>query len=1198
MKMVQMGILKIDKEILNEVKEVATKWQVLIESEREQSEQKFHETMIRMLKDQKNKIFLIELLDQSFRSKNHKRVADQLEFLFNKYNDIDFFTSFESLLVWAFRNVGIYIPELSIPIFIKYLRSYVDNVVIAGELTPLIRHIKKRKSEGTRVNINIIGEIVLGEDEASSRINKYIEALEHPDIDYISIKISTIFSQINSLDHAWSVKQISKKLEIVYSATMKNSYFDSEGNKENKFINLDMEEYRDFHLTIDAFMMTLSKEEFLLLYAGIVVQAYLPDALEQVKKLTAWAKDRVSKGGAPIKIRLVKGANREMELTESSLRGWPCVTYNEKKDTDANFKILMNYLINPEFSSSVHIGVASHNFFDHALGILLARERSMEHCYSAEMLEGMSETAYKLLKKEGVNVVLYAPIATKKTFNNAIAYLVRRFDENTAKQNFLRHSFGLNVNSEAWQILLKSYDDSLESMTNLNLKPFRTQNRMDEVEDKDFKSYSYKAQSDTDFVLLNNQVWLQNIVKKWKNIALAGGYHASSVIDGRDIETTDVVEVIDKSQYHEKITVGSFSRALPEEIKLAVEVAKKDSDGWRTLSPVKRQEILRNVAYEFRKRRADLIGIAAAEVGKTFSETDVEVSEAIDFLNFYPYSVEKINALSGIETSGKGVGLVVSPWNFPIAIATGGITAALASGNSVILKPASQAVLSAHMLCECFWNSGVSKKSLQLVICDGQTAAEHLITNRNIDFTIFTGSEATAYDMLKRRPDIHLSAETGGKDATIVTSMADREQAIKNVVASAFSNSGQKCSATSLLILEKELYEDIEFKRMLVDAVSSIEVGSVWELHNRIGTLVSFASGNLLKALETLDEDEVWLIPPAYADKENPYILKPSIRWGTKVGNFCHMNELFGPVLSVMCADNLGDAIDIVNATGYGLTSGLESLDEREQKLWKDKIIAGNLYINRGTTGAIVFRQPFGGMRKSAIGSGRKAGGLNYVTQFMNISSTLELAKNREVEYSLLKRFKSLISNSQFKNELERSLTLLYSFAHINEEEFQQEHDYSNIRGESNITRYFGVKSTILRLNNSDTLFEIICSYFCSKMAGSSVTISLDIDYNSESLKWLKKNAKKFLENDDELIVEADVTFLGTFNQYERVRILKPTSNMNALYKEAIKTAKHITTEPFVAHGRIELMHYYVEQSISDSYHRYGNLGLHGLKGE
>ncbi len=1190
--------MNISKETLNEVRQVATQWQTVIDHEREQSEQTFHDTMIRMLKKPLNKMFLIELLDQSFRSHDPKRVADQLEFLFDKYKDTDFFTPVEELLVWAFRNVGVYIPKISVPLFIKYLRNDVKNVVIPAESSPLVEHIKRRKAEGTRVNINIIGEIVLGEAEAKERIKKYVAALEHPEIDYISIKISTIFSQISSLAHEWSVNQISKRLEEIYSAAMNNTYMDAQGKETFKFINLDMEEYKDLHLTIDAFMQTLSREEFSSLYAGIVIQAYLPDALEQVQRLAEWAKGRVAKGGAPIKIRLVKGANQEMELTESSQRGWPCVTYDKKEDTDANFKTVMDYLLDPNIATAVHVGIASHNLFDQALGILLARERGIEHCYSAEMLEGMSETAYKLLKKENINVVLYAPIATQKTFTNAIAYLVRRFDENTAKQNFLRHSFGLKTGSEAWQRLLQSYDDALMSIEGLYLKPFRVQDRNETpVTSKiDIKTYQYQSESDTDFSLPQNQVWAEKIVDKWKNIGLSGGYNVSPVIAGKALESTDIKGVMDKSQYHKKVSVGSFTKASPKDLKDAVETAKQDPDGWRELSAERRQEVLMKVADEFRKDRADLIGVAAAEVGKVFSETDVEVSEAIDFLNFYPYSVNRINALDGIQTQGKGVGLVVSPWNFPIAIATGGIAAALAAGNTVILKPASQASLCAYRLCECFWKAGVSKKTLQLVYCDGAVAGEHLIPNTDIDFTIFTGSETTAYEMLKIRPDLHLSAETGGKDATIVTAMADHDQAVKNVVASAFSNSGQKCSATSLLVLEKELYEDEGFKRMLVDAASSIEVGPVWDLQNKIGTLVSFPSGNLLKALDFLDGDEHWLLAPSYADEKNPYILRPSIRWGTKTGDFCHMNELFGPVLSVMCAEDLDDAIDIVNATGYGLTSGLESLDEREQKRWKEKILAGNLYINRGTTGAIVLRQPFGGMRKSAVGSGRKAGGYNYVTQFMDIDVQLQSSELRKGEFPLFKRLEKLVEGSQYENELEQSLDLLYSFARINAEEFQQEHDYTNIRGESNIIRYLGVKSTLLRLSNEDTVFEIICSYFAAKMAGSRVTLSLDLGHNSKALKWLKLNASKFMEKEDEVIIEADVTFLGMINQYDRIRVLRPFDQIETLYKAAAKTAKHITVEPFVSHGRIELMHYYIEQSVSDSYHRYGNLGLRGLE--
>ncbi|MEJ2469096.1 MAG: aldehyde dehydrogenase family protein, partial [Campylobacterales bacterium] len=245
----------------------------------------------------------------------------------------------------------------------------------------------------------------------------------------------------------------------------------------------------------------------------------------------------------------------------------------------------------------------------------------------------------------------------------------------------------------------------------------------------------------------------------------------------------------------------------------------------------------------------------------------------IDFVNFYPYSVAKMAGLTGVKARGKGVGLVISPWNFPIAIPTGGVAASLAAGNTVILKPAEASILSAYRLCQCFWDAGISKNTLQFVPGRGSVVGEHMIPSRDIDFTIFTGGEQTAYRIIKARPDIHLSAETGGKDATIVTAMADRDQAIGHVMASAFHNSGQKCSATSLLVLEQELFDDEEYKRQIKEAAESMPTGSVWDFGNRIGTLSDLPAGELEKALSYLDEGEEWLVKPDYADRGNPYML-------------------------------------------------------------------------------------------------------------------------------------------------------------------------------------------------------------------------------------------------------------------------------------------------------------------------------------
>ncbi|GKT12097.1 MAG: RHH-type transcriptional regulator, proline utilization regulon repressor/proline dehydrogenase/delta 1-pyrroline-5-carboxylate dehydrogenase [Thiomicrorhabdus sp.] len=1198
--------MRITDKTFDSAKALAASWQAEIEESRQADEIKFHAAMQRMLQDPLNKTFLIELLDQSFRSGDSTRVTEQLEYIFSKYQHTSIFSHFEELLVWSFRHLGVYLPELSIPLFIKHLRNDIGTLVIKGENAPLNRHLKKRHRENTRINVNFIGESVLGEEEASARIQQYITALEQPNIDYLSIKISTIFSQIVPLAHHWSVNEVSKRLEVIYDAAIKNTFTNAKGETEAKFINLDMEEYRDVDITIDVLIHTLSKKKFHSLKAGIVLQAYLPDSLGNLKKLQVWAKQRVENGGSPIKVRLVKGANQEMELTEASLRDWPCTTYLTKAETDANYKCIMDFALDGEVTPYINIGIASHNLFDQALALLLAKQRGVEAFYTVEMLEGMSEAAYQHLKSQGLDVILYAPIATNATFTNAIAYLVRRFDESTAQQNYLCHSFGLKVNSPAWITLQNSYEEAIKTLPNLRLEPYRTQDRNNETNSlvQPAHSYLFKNESDTDFALPTNIKWAESIRDKWQHIGQNGGFNASPVIGGQaitfdstELENDNKIEVIDKSQYHNKVIVGSYNPASAQDLQKAVAVAKDDPDGWRDLNIEQRQTVLMKVAVEFKEARADLIGIAAAEVGKVFTETDVEISEAIDFLNFYPYSAKKLAAIQGLEMQAKGVGLVVSPWNFPIAIPVGGVAAALAAGNTVILKPASDSVLCAYRLCECFWAGGVSQNTLQFAPCPGQLAGQHLVSNPDVNFVIFTGSEDTAQQMIKSRPDIQISAETGGKDATIVTALSDRDQAVKNVIASAFNNSGQKCSATSLLVLEREVYEDENFKKTLIDAAASLTVGSVWDLHNKIGSLANLPSGKLEKALSYLDQGEEWALAPTFAD-ENPYLLKPAIRYGTNVGDFCHQNELFGPVLSVMCADNLEHAIEIVNATGYGLTSGLESLDEREQQLFTDKLKAGNLYLNRVTTGAIVTRQPFGGMGKSAIGSGKKAGGFNYITQFMNLSfkGTDALSLNTP-EY--LSRIHSLLpEETTLQSRLEKAMSMSNDFSHWLNFEFSEEHDYCHIRGESNILRYLPVKSVLFRFEENDVLEEILSSIAAAKMVGATVQVSIPKEYNSIALTYLEAQKEVLLDHEDRLIHQDENELIQTLASgecVERIRLLNPENVSKPIYKAITDKALYIASAPFIPHGRIELMHYYIEQSISNSYHRYGNLGIKGF---
>jgi RHH-type proline utilization regulon transcriptional repressor/proline dehydrogenase/delta 1-pyrroline-5-carboxylate dehydrogenase len=431
--------------------------------------------------------------------------------------------------------------------------------------------------------------------------------------------------------------------------------------------------------------------------------------------------------------------------------------------------------------------------------------------------------------------------------------------------------------------------------------------------------------------------------------------------------------------------------------------------------------------------------------------------------------------------------------------------------------------------------------------------------------------------------------------------MADREQAIKNVVASAFNNSGQKCSATSLLILEDEVYHDESFKSALKDAAKSLEVGSVWNYVNRISTLANKVDGDLKKAIDTNENGEEWLLEPSYA-QENEYMLKPAIKWGVADGNFCHMHELFGPVLSVMHAKDLDHAIDLVNKTGYGLTSGIESLDAREVDLWRETIRAGNLYINRSTTGAIVLRQPFGGMGKSAIGAGRKVGVFNYITQFMDFTEQTAPKADKSYSHALVPLIQKWQDTAEqgayidFKEDFSQLGSALQSYLKNYQEEFDVEHDYFKLRGEDNIFRYLPLKRVAIRLTEGDTLFDVMSRVFAARVSNVSVHISIDKSLESSVVSFLYEYKDEIITSKDTINRESEEEFVQCFTNVEKILYADISKVSRYVFEEAAKLAKFIVRAKPMMEGRLELLNYFEEQSISHSYHRYGNLGVRALR--
>jgi RHH-type proline utilization regulon transcriptional repressor/proline dehydrogenase/delta 1-pyrroline-5-carboxylate dehydrogenase len=1156
----------------------------------------------RMLRHPEDKATLAQITDQAFRSNTSQRAVDQFIHILDVQGIPRFFSPFKRTLLKGFQSFGSYAPGVAVPLVKDQMRKETANVILPAEPELLLEHLRGRHAEGVRMNVNFLGEAILGEEEAYQRLQTNLQALQSPDIEVISIKISTLYSQISPLAREHTAATLCERLELLYRTAARQTFTRANGKKVPKFVYLDMEEYRDLSLTAEAFMRTLERPGLEKVAAGIVLQGYVPDSHRYQQEINTWARKRVAAGGAPITLRIVKGANMEMERFEAAQRGWPQAPYTTKLETDANFKRMVDEAMQQENIAAVRLGVASHNLFDLSYALVQAAEKGLLDKVQFEMLEGMANAQRRALFELTHNVLLYAPVCRKQDFIHAIGYLVRRLDENTGPENFLRHAFRIQPESPDWRRLAQGFVEARQASAAVSDAPRRTQNRLlppPPVAAVEQGWQHLVNEPDTDFSLPHNCDWAKQIIAAWGPRCSDKATEVPLIIAGEEVvKDRSVRECLDPSR--PGVVVGRYRQASAEDVERAVACAVADEDGWRTMTPQARFERLGHVADEFRKARGDLIGSALADGGKTISESDPEVSEAVDFVEFYRANAKWWQEQPGFRARPKGVVVVVSPWNFPIAIPCGGVAAALAAGNCVILKPASDSVLPAWELCQCFWRGGISRKTLQFLPCAGSGAGRQLVNHDGVNAVILTGGTETALNMLHDKPSMHLLAETGGKNATIVTAMADRDQAIKHVLHSAFSHAGQKCSATSLLLLEAEVYDDPKFKHSLCDAVNSIEVGSAWKLETKMGPLIRPPSGDLENGLKVLEPEESWAVLPRRMEN-NPSLWSPGVKYGVQPGSYTHMTEFFGPVLGVMRFEKLSQAIDMVNQTGYGLTSGLQSLDDREQEQWQSQIRAGNLYINRTTVGAIVLRQPFGGMGKSVFGPGMKAGGPNYVALLMDFEDAGPPSSDKVPEDPMLLHLIDQLLNAGLKQQSEPWATLgvsqgariAGSYSKSFCEEFGQRHDHFKLIGQDNFRRYRSVRELRIRVQPQDSLMSIFARLCAARIAGCRAIISAPRGSHSAALQRLEEytepwaGAVEFVEESDE---ELAAVIRG--RETDRIRYAAPDRVPLVVQSAAAETGVFLATEPVSLVGRRELLWYVQEQSLSADYHRYGNLGV------
>lgn len=1136
---------------------------LLEEAERIQTRQeKKHQAQLAgMMQDPVGMVFTTTLTDQCFRSHRPKRIADQLAYVINQLGVPRYLPIGKRFALHTLAMLGKTFASVTVPLTIRMIRRETSSVILPGEAKALARHMEKRRHEGVRINLNHLGEAILGEEEALRRLQIYLDDLAKPEVEYISIKVTTIFSQINLLAWEETLIVLKERLRHLYRAAMNNHFVRSDGSSVPKFVNLDMEEYRDLHLTVALFQEVLNEPEFYQHEAGIVLQSYLPDSYQLQQQLTNWAMGRLSKGGAPIKIRIVKGANLAMEQIESAFRLWPQAPYPDKADVDSNFKRMLVYGCKKEHAQAAHLGIGSHNLFDIAYALLLRAENDVEKQVSFEMLEGMADHLRRVVQQVSGSILLYCPAAKQEEFQNAVAYLVRRLDENTAPDNFLRHAFDLKPGTKEWDQQVQLFSDSCFTAEQVSQLPRRTQNR-EEESSLSPPRVDFENEPDTDWSLPQNQRWAKKILSDWKSkphtqipLVIAGETITQGKLIGIGIDPS----YPDKALYH-------YIKATEDQAMLAIDTAK-----WSCISVESHNSLLAEIANQLRLHRADLIGAMVADTGKTVFEADIEVSEAIDFAEYYRLNLQEWHLLKDIHWKPKGTVLVAPPWNFPCSIPAGGILAALATGNCVLFKPAPESILVGWVLAQLFWKAGVSQSVLQFIPCDDDPVGSQLVKDPRVSAIVLTGATATAKLFLKMRPGLDLIAETGGKNVMVITGMSDRDLAIKDLLQSAFGHSGQKCSACSLAILEAEVYDDPHFLKQLRDAASSLPVGTQWNPKTKINPLIRPPNSTLYKGLTHLEEGESWLLKPKQ-DPTNSQLWSPGIKLGVKLSSFTFQHELFGPVLGLVRADNLKHAFALMNETPYGLTAGIHSLDEREQKAWLEKVKAGNCYINRTITGAIVQRQPFGGCKESNFGKGAKAGGPNYLTQLMVAEQTglpfRQAASNDQVNAFT----KSLNLTDDQKQLWQASIG---SYAYAWNEVFSKWSDPSKIRGEDNVFHYVPHSLVVLRGQKGDSPLDLLRFIAAALTCGTPIEISLE-----ENISHIPDFLTVHLESNEDFakrIIKDGI---------KRVRVLQQPS-VNVLESLA-ECGSHLHLGNVLANGRLELLHLLREVAVSRDYHRYG----------
>jgi len=861
---------------------------------------------------------------------------------------------------------------------------------IVGENTKeAIKNMERLRKDGFAFVVDVLGEATLSEAEADEYMNTYLELLDSLKKEYrgwkalpgkggdsnldwghapkvnVAVKPTALFCLANPQDFEGSVVAI---LDRVRRIAVKVMELDG-------FLCIDMESYRHKDIIIEVYKR-LKLEYPNYHQFGLVLQAYLKDTEKDLPALLNWAR----KNNVQISIRLVKGAYWDYETVRAKQNDWEIPVWTIKAESDACYERVSKTIL--ENSDICHFACASHNIRTISAVMEMARELKVpEERYEFQVLYGMAEPVRKGILKVAGRIRLYCPYGDMVP---GMGYLVRRLLENTANESFLRQSFAEDAQIEKLledpeatakrEQAARSANPRHQEKPVAGLPPFNNEPMVDFTRED------------------HRQAFPKQIAEIRKQL----GRRYPLYINGQEITTSDTIPSVNPAKPAE--VIGVVCQAGTKEVGDAIAAAKAVFPAWRDTAPKARAEYLVKAAAIARKRIFELSAWQVLEIGKQWDQAYADLAEAIDFLEYYAREMIKLGEPSRIGHAPgelnhyfyepKGVAAVISPWNFPLAISVGMVSAAIVAGNPVVFKPSGITSIIGWHLVEIFREAGLPAGVFNYTPGRGSVMGDFLVDSPDISLIAFTGSMEVGLRIIERAAKVHpgqanvkkIVCEMGGKNAIIIDDDADLDEAVPHVLYSAFGFQGQKCSACSRVIVLDAVYD--RFVERLISMAQATKVGPSEDPANYMGAVADDKAMKTVKEYAEIGKREGKLLYESPVPADGGYYVPMTIIGGITPEHRIAQEEIFGPVLAVMRVKDFDQAIQWANSTKFALTGGVFSRSPEHLQQARRDFRVGNLYLNRNNTGALVGRQPFGGGAMSGVGT--KAGGPDYLLHFMD----------------------------------------------------------------------------------------------------------------------------------------------------------------------------------------------------------------------